>query len=274
MKKTPRPVRTGRLLAIAALAAFPVMAQACNTEPTIGSVCVYAFDWCPRGYLPADGRSLTVNQNQALFSLISFRYGGNGSTQFNLPDLRGRFPVGIGAAPNMTPVALAQAVGQQSLTLTPQQVPVTAHTHAATFTGTGGGSLTIPANAGSQVINASLPVSTAVGTTSGEMAALGANQEGYLAGISGALGPDPITVTGPYTTAAPGTNAARLKASVTVSGTPPTPQIQIPNTGITGGTVAVAPNTAAAATQPVSTQSPGLGMNVCIAVVGLYPDRP
>ncbi|MGI4719671.1 MAG: phage tail protein [Janthinobacterium lividum] len=251
-----------------------MMAQACNTEPTIGSVCVFTFDWCPRGYLPADGRSLVANQNQAIFSLIGFTYGGNGSTQFNLPDLRGRFPVGIGAAPNMTPVAIAQPVGQQSVTLTTQQVPLAAHTHASTFTGTGGGSLTIAANSGTQVINASLPVSTTVGTTSGAVSALGANQEGYLAGISGAMGPDPITVTGPYTTAAPGTNAASLKATVTVSGTPPTPEIKIPNTGITGGVVTVASNVPTAPTQQVPTQSPGLGMNVCIAVTGLYPDRP
>lgn len=55
-------------------------AQACNTEPYIGSVCVFAFDWCPCGYVPADGRSLSIRENTALFGLIGFSYGGAGWT--------------------------------------------------------------------------------------------------------------------------------------------------------------------------------------------------
>lgn len=259
---------------VAVLAAAPIMAQACGTEPTIGEVCVVAFNWCPRGYLPADGRTLAVNQYQAVFSLIGFSYGGNGSSQFNLPDLRGRVPVGIGTGKNMTPVTLGQQVGQQSLTLTTQQAPLPPHVHPATFTGIGGGNVTVPATPGTQVISASLPVSPAVGTVSGTVAALGANQQGYLAGVSGSVGPDAITLTGPYTATAPGANAAILKATVTVNGVPPSPEIKIPNVGITGGTVGVGVNDPVAATQPVSTQSPGLGMNACIAIVGLYPDRP
>lgn len=259
---------------VAALAASPMMAKACGTDPMVGEVCVVAFSWCPQGYLPADGRTLAVTQYQAIFSLIAFSYGGNGSSQFNLPDLRGRVPVGLGTGLNMTPVTLGQQVGQQSLTLTMQQTPVPPHAHPATFTGTGGGSVTVPATPGSQVISAALPVSPAVGTVSGTVAALGPNQQGYLAGVSSSVGPDAATVTGPYTTTAPGTNAGMLKATVTVNGTPPSPEIKIPNVGITGGAVGVGANTPVVATQPVSTQSPGLGMNACIAITGMYPNRP
>ncbi len=63
-------------------------AQACGDSSYIGEVCVFAFNFCPQGYLPADGRSLPIRDNAALFSLLGITYGGDGKTDFKLPDLR------------------------------------------------------------------------------------------------------------------------------------------------------------------------------------------
>jgi microcystin-dependent protein len=62
------------------LSALPFAAQACNAEPYIGTVCTFTFDWCPSGYLPADGRALNIREYTALFGLIGFSYGGDSKT--------------------------------------------------------------------------------------------------------------------------------------------------------------------------------------------------
>ncbi|MFM9858278.1 phage tail protein [Pseudoxanthobacter sp. M-2] len=77
-------------LAAAALiaAAAPAPPAAAASEPYLGEVMFVAFGFCPRGWVDADGRSLVINQNQALFSLLGTRFGGNGQTHFKLPHLR------------------------------------------------------------------------------------------------------------------------------------------------------------------------------------------
>lgn len=106
-------------------------AQACNTEPYLGSVCATAATFCPRGYMAADGQTLAISQNQALFALIGNTYGGDGRTSFALPDLRGRSPVGTGQGPGYRPVTLGQQRGQEEVTLTQAQMP--SHTHGAHY---------------------------------------------------------------------------------------------------------------------------------------------
>ncbi|CAA6603056.1 exported hypothetical protein [Rhodospirillaceae bacterium LM-1] len=85
---------TPRLLA-AALAVVGVTtfwptapALACGESAYIGELCVFAFNYCPQDFLPADGRSLPIQSNEALFSLLGITYGGDGKTEFKLPDLR------------------------------------------------------------------------------------------------------------------------------------------------------------------------------------------
>lgn len=62
----------------------------------IGTILPWAMDFAPQGWALCQGQSLQISQYQALYSLIGVKYGGNGTTTFNLPDLRGRFPVGMG----------------------------------------------------------------------------------------------------------------------------------------------------------------------------------
>jgi microcystin-dependent protein len=118
----------GLLLALGLFAAA-APAQACNTEPYIGSVCQVAFTFCPRGYAEAAGQIMSIAQNTALFSLLGTTYGGNGQTTFALPDLRGRAPIGIGAGPGLSNIQLGEQSGQENAQLTVAQLPP--HTHSA-----------------------------------------------------------------------------------------------------------------------------------------------
>lgn len=82
-----RNIIRGGLIALA-LTAAASPALACDNEPYIGTVCTTAASYCPEQYLPADGQLLQIKQNEALFSVIGTRYGGDGRTTFALPDLR------------------------------------------------------------------------------------------------------------------------------------------------------------------------------------------
>lgn len=104
-------------------------------EPFFGDIRIFAYPVNAQGvpsqgnltgWLPCDGRSLPVAQNQALYSLIGFNYGGSGAN-FNIPDLRGRIPIGAGTGPTGNLYQLAHSGGTETVTLTSTQVPT--HTH-------------------------------------------------------------------------------------------------------------------------------------------------
>jgi microcystin-dependent protein len=117
-----------RLLATAALAfalTFTCTGLASAQEPYIGEVRLFGYNWCPRGWLQANGALLSIAQNTALFSLYGTNFGGNGSTNFGLPDLTGRAPVGFGGPPFGQ--GFATPYGVSTVTLTVGQLP--AHTH-------------------------------------------------------------------------------------------------------------------------------------------------
>jgi microcystin-dependent protein len=66
-------------------------------EAFIGEIRMMAFAFAPKGWAQCNGQLLAINQNQALFSLLGTVYGGDGRTNFGLPDLRGRAPIHVGA---------------------------------------------------------------------------------------------------------------------------------------------------------------------------------
>lgn len=63
------------------------------SEPFIGEIRMWSFDWPPRNWARCDGALIAVNQNPSLYSLLGTTYGGDGQTTFKLPDLRGRVPI-------------------------------------------------------------------------------------------------------------------------------------------------------------------------------------
>lgn len=88
----------------------------------LGEIRLFAFSKIPDGWLACNGQALPINQYQALYALLGMRYGGNGTTTFNLPDMRGRVPVHVSPMPNQ-----GLTGGSETVTLTNSQVP--AHTH-------------------------------------------------------------------------------------------------------------------------------------------------
>lgn len=95
----------------------------------IGALYSTAANYCPTDMLPADGRQLSIAQNSALFTLLGVSYGGNGTTNFNLPDLRGRNAIGAGQGPNLPNFQLGASGGATSVVQTIQQMA--AHNHPA-----------------------------------------------------------------------------------------------------------------------------------------------
>ena len=138
-------------------------------EALVGEVRLFAGDSAPDGWVFAAGQVLPIGQNTALFSLLGTFYGGNGKTNFALPDLRGQVPIHEGAGHT-----LGERGGEQAHTLTVGELPT--HTHA---------------------VNAA--TAAAGGAVSPAGRVLGAVPNGYRSPAGGALGamrPDSVTNTG------------------------------------------------------------------------------
>lgn len=95
--------------------------------PILGQVTLFAGNFEPQGWEFADGELLPIAQNQALFSIIGTTYGGNGTTNFALPDLRGRTTLGEGNGPGLTARLLGEMTGVETVTLTQSQLPNHSH---------------------------------------------------------------------------------------------------------------------------------------------------
>ena len=113
----------------------------------IGQVMMTGFNFAPRFFALCNGQLLPINQNQALFSLLGTQYGGNGTTNFALPDLRGRTPLGYATSADPSwqppPVQMGQSDGAENVTLLSTNLP--AHNHAVNASTTSGNSR-VPSN--------------------------------------------------------------------------------------------------------------------------------
>ena len=119
-------------------------------EPFLSEIRIMSFNFPPKGWALCDGQLLPINQNQALFSLLGTTYGGNGTVNFALPDLRSRAPIHVGSGHT-----LGERGGEQAHTLsiaeTPQHDhPVNASSNAAT-TGTPGAGVVLAQSTGAQL---------------------------------------------------------------------------------------------------------------------------
>lgn len=95
----------------------------------IGQITLFGCNFAPQGWAVCQGQTLPIGQNAALFSLLGNKFGGNGTSNFQLPDLRGRLPNGMGQGTGMSAnYALGGAGGVELVSLNPAQIPP--HTHA------------------------------------------------------------------------------------------------------------------------------------------------
>jgi|SRR5215469_5196671 len=96
-------------------------------EPYLGAIFMFAGNFAPRGFALCQGQLLAISQNTALFSILGTTYGGNGTTTFALPDLRGRGPIGQGQGPGLPNITLGEMGGNSNVSILTQNLP--AHTH-------------------------------------------------------------------------------------------------------------------------------------------------
>ena len=107
-------------------------------SPFLGEIRSFGFNFAPRGWATCDGQILSIAANTALYSLLGTMYGGNGTSTFGLPELRGRAPVSFGQY-----YTQGELDGTENVTLTTASMP--SHNHA--FMGnTGAGNSPAPLN--------------------------------------------------------------------------------------------------------------------------------
>jgi microcystin-dependent protein len=98
--------------------------------PYIGEIRMFGGNFAPAGWAFCNGALMAISQYDALFSLIGTTYGGNGTSTFALPDLRGRIPIHQGTGPEGQTYVMGQSAGSETVTLTLNQLPN--HVHAMT----------------------------------------------------------------------------------------------------------------------------------------------
>ena len=97
------------------------------SEPFVAQIQIVGFNFAPIGWAECNGQLIAISQNTALFSLLGTQYGGNGTSNFALPNLQGMSPVHAGNGVGLTPITIGETGGSSAVTLTTAEIP--SHTH-------------------------------------------------------------------------------------------------------------------------------------------------
>lgn len=206
----------------------------------MASIMTFAFNWAPVDFAACNGATIGIQQNSALYALLGVQFGGNGSTNFMLPDLQGRTPTHFGTASGgSTNRAFAAKFGQENTTLTTTQLP--AHTHTLQETQPG------------QTVTA-----TAAATVNASDAQATLNKPNNTAYWAKGWDANDSAIVSNYTNVKNVTMASDA-VQVTV-----TPVFKASNLAI-GATGAGA---------AFSLAQPSLALNFCICTTGIFPSRP
>ncbi|MGI3899878.1 MAG: phage tail protein [Janthinobacterium lividum] len=149
------------------------------TTQFLGQIEFFAFGFAPKGWMPCNGQLLLISQNSALFNLLGTTYGGDGRTNFALPNLQGRVVIGPGSG-----FGLGQIGGEESHSLTVTEMPVHSHLMNA--------DATTP-----YLSNSATPAANTVLGISGDYTAANQTVETYAAGSpNGQMAPGTIANAG------------------------------------------------------------------------------
>lgn len=187
-------------------------------EVFLGFVSPFAFNFAPSGWSFCSGQLMSIQQNAALFSLLGTQFGGNGTTNFQLPDLRGRGIVGMGNGGGLTPRVIGELVGVESTNVVLNTTNLPPHNHTLAASNTAVAGLT-PAPAA-----------------------------GWTLGAAASVTGDRVPVIVPV-------NMYNAVA-------PQTPVQSAPSSTVGNGAAVLVP-----------TMPPGLCLNFCIALNGIFPSR-
>jgi microcystin-dependent protein len=135
------------------------------SDPFVGEIRMFGGNFAPLGWAFCNGQLLAIAQNQALFSLIGTYYGGDGVSNFQLPNLQSSLPVGQGNGNGLTPRSIGETGGEANVTLTAANLPAHAHTLSASSAAASTGAIAnnlpaAPANANFYTTNSGSPAPT------------------------------------------------------------------------------------------------------------------
>ncbi|MEG0185275.1 MAG: tail fiber protein [Stenotrophomonas sp.] len=98
------------------------------TEPFIGQIQMLGFPFAPVGWAFCNGATVNIQQSSTLYALLGTQYGGNGTTNFQLPNLMMRAAASQGTGPGLTPRVMGQNFGAPQIALSESQMPAHRHT--------------------------------------------------------------------------------------------------------------------------------------------------
>lgn len=102
-------------------------------DPFVAEIRIFPFNFAPKGWAWCDGQLLPLSQNTALFSLLGTTYGGDGKSNFALPDLQGRAPMHPGQGPGLSLHDLGETGGSETVSLLESEIPAHSHTLRASL---------------------------------------------------------------------------------------------------------------------------------------------
>jgi len=141
-------------------------------DPFVAEIRIFPFNFAPKGWAWCDGQILPLSQNTALFSLLGTTYGGDGKSNFALPDLQGRAPMHPGQGPGLSLHDLGETGGSETVSLIESEIP--SHSHALMSLGAPGNRTSPIGNSLARASQGNAYFPPAGASASGAMAASGA----------------------------------------------------------------------------------------------------
>jgi microcystin-dependent protein len=144
------------------------------SQPYIGEIRMFGGNFAPRGWALCNGQLLAISANAALFSILGTTYGGNGVSNFGLPNMQSRVPIHAGTGGGLSSYVLGEQTGAENVTLTSGNLPQ--HNHGLNC-GTGGGNQASPAG--------NYPALESTGTSLNYSSTAGGTMNGAMVGFTG-----------------------------------------------------------------------------------------